>query len=139
LFGSPKKASRIQPPTAPVAAPPTVTPLLRHIAANGDLAVAKINFDEVAELCFGTPKVGHYPCVQLDAAKVPKARVGTIELMMYNLPPLPTLKASELPASVAECITGMDIARWHQNVWFEGVLTQLGGDCAVRTLVTITS
>lgn len=52
-------------------------------------------------------------------------------LQVFRLPPLPGLPPEELPQSLEECHRGLRHVNWHKMTYFEGTLTQNGGDCSV--------
>jgi len=48
---------------------------------------------------------------------------------MFRLPALPGVPPSKLPQSLQECHEGLRNIQWHKQTYFEGTLTQSGGDC----------
>ncbi|TFY80793.1 hypothetical protein EWM64_g3217 [Hericium alpestre] len=61
--------------------------------------------------------------------KMESQEVGELVLQMFRLPPLGGIPPNQLPQSLDECWTGLRRARWHKMTYFEGTLTQNGGDC----------
>lgn len=60
-------------------------------------------------------------------------QVGEIVVQLFRLPPLPGVPAQQLPQSLEEAHRGLRHVSWHKVTYFEGTLTQNGGDCAVRS------
>ena len=56
---------------------------------------------------------------------------GEIILQMFRLPPLPGVPQDQLPQSLEECHRGLRHINWHKVTYFQGTLTQNGGDCRV--------
>jgi len=57
--------------------------------------------------------------------------LGEIVLQMFRLPSLPGVMSNQLPLSLDECLRGLRHVAWHKVTYFEGTLTQNGGDCMV--------
>lgn len=57
--------------------------------------------------------------------------VAKITLQLFRLPPLPGIKAEDMPQCIDEALRGMRHHAWHEHEYHEGVLTQDGGDCSV--------
>lgn len=55
-------------------------------------------------------------------------------IQMLRLPPLPGVPSEQLPQSLEECVRGLRHVGWHKVTYFEGTLTQNGGDCTVCVL-----
>ncbi|KIY64316.1 hypothetical protein CYLTODRAFT_457308 [Cylindrobasidium torrendii FP15055 ss-10] len=135
---SPKKSSREKmtpPPIAqPLQAPMHRMPenLARYLKPDGTYARAFISFKDIAARCdtklFETaiPLIGQK--VQ-PGGKVETQVVGEILLQVFRLPPLPGILQKQLPQSLEECQRGLRHINWHKVTYFEGVLTQNGGDC----------
>ncbi|EPQ54980.1 hypothetical protein GLOTRDRAFT_76289 [Gloeophyllum trabeum ATCC 11539] len=135
FFSSPKKTShaanrlREVPPPAP---PEIKENLARYLKPDGVLARAFISFKDVASRCdtklFETslPLLGQ----RLEtASKMITTQVGEITLQIFRLPPLPGIPQDKLPQSLEECHDGLRHIHWHKQTYFEGTLTQSGGDC----------
>ena len=60
--------------------------------------------------------------------------IGEIVLQVFRLTPMPGIPQSELPQSLDDCHRGLRHVNWHKVTYYEGVLTQLGGDCSVSNL-----
>jgi hypothetical protein len=54
---------------------------------------------------------------------------------MFRLPPLPGVPPDDLPQSLEECHRGLRHINWHKVTYFQGTLTQNGGDCSVSVLL----
>lgn len=120
--------------------------LARYMKPDGTLARAFIVFKNLSEHCdmklFETtlPLIGQKLEMSGEgggAGGTMDAReIGEIILQLFWLPPMPSVPSKELPQSLDECINGLMHIRWHKETYIEGVLTQLGGDCSVRFLLT---
>ena len=64
-------------------------------------------------------------------SKYSTLEVGEVVLQMFRLPPLPGLPQDQLPQSLDECHRGLRHINWHKVTYFQGTLTQNGGDCTV--------
>lgn len=62
-----------------------------------------------------------------------RKQVCKITLQIFRLPPLPGLADDQLPQSIDECLRGMRHHAWHEHEYHQGVMTQKGGDCIVRS------
>ena len=61
---------------------------------------------------------------------MPKGR-GTLRVRVFYLPPLPEAVHEHLPGNMDEAVQGMVSVAWRDTATsYEGILTQLGGDCA---------
>lgn len=55
---------------------------------------------------------------------------GRMRLRVLYLPPVPLVLESTLPGNMEEAMQGIESVAWHQTTTsYQGVLTQLGGDC----------
>ena len=61
--------------------------------------------------------------------------LGEIVLQMLRLPALPGVLSNHMPLSLDECLRGLRHVAWHKVTYFEGTLTQNGGDCTVGVRV----
>lgn len=145
--GSPKKGQKAsrQASPAPTPAPapvPASTPayhptgLARYLKPDGTLGRVFVSFADVASGCdtklfeTGLPLVGTKPGTTGEAVIL-----GELVVQLFRLPPLPGVPSAQLPQSLDECHRGLRHVSWHKVTYFEGTLTQHGGDCAVRCLV----
>ncbi|KAF9478826.1 hypothetical protein BDN70DRAFT_986033 [Pholiota conissans] len=138
---SPKKSSKekivTQPPQAIQSQPPPLhrlpENLARHLKPDGTLARAFISFKDIASRCdtrlFETcyPLIGQR--IEL-GGKFSTLEVGEIVLQLFRLPPLPGVPQDQLPQSLEECHRGLRHINWHKVTYFQGTLTQNGGDCS---------
>ncbi|KAH9819461.1 hypothetical protein DFH28DRAFT_1122175 [Melampsora americana] len=117
---------------------PTFDPLYPYLDREGNLARALVNFDEFADDSLGTLKTVVIPCVAAAEDPVKAAMqmrrtftgsIGQICMEFLSLPPLPKVPDAVLPNSSGECLKGLKIAEWWQEVWHTGVLSQMGADC----------
>ncbi|KAJ7039100.1 hypothetical protein C8F04DRAFT_1087111 [Mycena alexandri] len=140
---SPKKSKdKAPPPPAPVPAPapPQVQHrlpenLARYLKPDGTLARAFISFKDIAERCDTRHFRTSYPLIGQRAelgGKASTLQVGELVLQMFRLPPLPGIPPDDLPQSLEECDRGLRHAQWHKVTYFQGTLTQHGGDCSTR-------
>lgn len=144
---SPKKSSKekvVAQPPPPVMQNQPQAPqrlplnLARHLKPDGTLARAFISFKDVASRCdtrlFETsyPLIGQHVEV---GGKFVTLEVGEIVLQLFRLPPLPGVPQDQLPQSLEESHRGLRHINWHKVTYFQGTLTQSGGDCSVRIFV----
>ncbi|KAG8728919.1 Bud site selection protein bud4, partial [Ceratobasidium sp. 423] len=54
--------------------------------------------------------------------------IGVLVLHIFGLPPLPGVPPETLPQSVDGCHWGLSAAGWHTTVYYQGSVTQNGGD-----------
>jgi hypothetical protein len=130
---SPKKPARVIQPT-PVA--PTVLEenLARYLKPDGTLARAFVSFKDIASHCDTRLFETSFPLIgqRLESgSKVASIEIGELVLQFFRLPPLPGIPPSQLPQSLDECHRGLRHVHWHKMTYFEGTLTQNGGDCSV--------
>ena len=117
--------------------------LARYMKQDGTLARAFIAFKDIARLCDSRLLETAFPLIgqRLEApgegggaGGTMKAQpIGEILLQIFRLPPIPGLPLNQLPQSLDECHQGLRNIEWHHKTFFEGVLTQLGGDCSVSS------
>ncbi|KAG1891521.1 hypothetical protein F4604DRAFT_1990477 [Suillus subluteus] len=130
---SPKKQPRAT-PTPPPPDPPYRLPdnLARYLKQDGTLARALISFKDVAARCDTRLFETTYPLIgqRVEASGGPTTmELGEIVLQMFRLPPLPGVLSNQLPQSLEDCHRGLRHVAWHKVTYFEGTLTQHGGDC----------
>lgn len=130
---SPKKQPRATPiPPPPVAPHKLPDNLARYLKQDGTLARALISFKDVAARCDTRLFETSYPLIgqRVEASGGPTTmELGEIVLHMFRLPPLPGVLSSQLPQSLEDCHRGLRHVAWHKVTYFEGTLTQHGGDC----------
>ena len=134
FFSSPRKPARVVQPTL---AAPTVFKenLARYLKPDGTLARAFVSFKDIASRCNTRLFETSYPLIgqrQESGSKVVSIEIGELVLQFFRLPPLPGIPPSQLPQSLDECHRGLRHVHWHKMTYFEGTLTQSGGDCSVR-------
>ncbi|KIK86105.1 hypothetical protein PAXRUDRAFT_831931 [Paxillus rubicundulus Ve08.2h10] len=131
LSSSPKKpASQATPPPAvPHKLPDN---LARYLKQDGTLARAFISFKDVASRCDARLFELSYPLIGQrveTSASATTMELGEIVLQLFRLPSLPGVLSNQLPQSLDECLRGLRHVAWHKVTYFEGTLTQNGGDC----------
>jgi hypothetical protein len=132
FFSSPKKSSK----NAPKHAAPASMPdnLARYLKSDGTLARAFISFKDIAARCDTKLFETSYPLIgqriEMGGA-MSTVQVGELMLQVFRLPPLPGIPPEQLPQSLEECHRGLRHINWHKMTYFEGTLTQQGGDCTV--------
>ena len=138
---SPKKSSKDKILTPP---PPSIHQLpenlARYLKPDGTLARAFISFKEVAPRCDVRLFETSYPLIgqRMElGGKLSTLQAGEIVLQMFRLPPLHGISPTQLPQSLEECHRGLRHINWHKVTYFEGTLTQYGGDCSVCGSVPI--
>ncbi|ESK93623.1 gtp binding protein [Moniliophthora roreri MCA 2997] len=140
LFSSsPKKSKEKEKERAFVVAAPPPPPvhrlpenLARYMKPDGTFARAFISFKDIAHRCDTKIFETTFPLIgqRLEAGnKASTMQVGEIVLQMFRLPPLPGIPPDQLPQSLEECHRGLRHVNWHKVTYFEGTLTQSGGDC----------
>ncbi|KAI6029361.1 hypothetical protein BKA83DRAFT_679982 [Pisolithus microcarpus] len=131
LSSSPKKSSRATPP--PPAVPAKLPDnLARYLKQDGTLARALVSFKDVAARCDTRLFEISYPLIGLraEASGGPTTmELGEIVLQLFRLPAMPGVLSAHLPQSLDECLRGLRHVAWHKVTYFEGTLTQNGGDC----------
>jgi hypothetical protein len=136
FFGSPKKSTKSSPLLPPPAAPVhrQEDNLARYLKPDGTLARAFICFKDIASHCDTRLFETAYPLIgqHLEEGNTVKTQqVGEMILQIFRLPPLPGVPPQQLPQSLEECHRGLRHVSWHKMTYFEGTLTQNGGDCTV--------
>ncbi|KAI9609318.1 hypothetical protein H4Q26_007268 [Puccinia striiformis f. sp. tritici PST-130] len=154
LFEAQRKASTTGSPRAATAAPDIGAPESRSgsptpcsssttsprglLDRNHVLATAIVNFEQYAHGCLGKWKQAVVPCMsaledpvkaEMQMRRTFTGPIGEVSLEFLSLPPIPKLPNATIPNSGSECLKGLKIAEWWQEVWHEGVLSQLGADC----------
>lgn len=132
---SPKKPKERPVPVASGPPQPLAENLARYLKPDGTLARAFIAFKDIAPRCDTRLFETSYPLIGQRAElgnKFSTLQVGEIVLQLFRLPPLPGLPLDQLPQSLEECHRGLRHINWHKVTYFEGTLTQNGGDCNVR-------
>lgn len=144
FHSSPKKNKDKHQVNTPPAPPPPILPpprltenLARYLKPDGTLARAFVSFKDIVGRCDTRLFETTFPLIGQRAEVGNKAstlQVGELVLQMFRLPPLPGLPPDELPQSLEECHRGLRHVNWHKMTYFEGTLTQNGGDCSVSCL-----
>ncbi|KAI0301574.1 hypothetical protein B0F90DRAFT_1925455 [Multifurca ochricompacta] len=128
---SPRKPSRVVQP-APIVPAMLEENLARYLKPDGTLARAFVSFKDIATHCDTRLFETSYPLIgqRLESgSKVSSLEIGELVLQFFRLPPLPGIPSSQLPQSLDECHRGLRHVHWHKMTYFEGTLTQSGGDC----------
>jgi hypothetical protein len=133
---TPKRTSRDK---TPVPSPPTPVRrlpenLARYMKPDGTLARSFVAFKDIAHRCDARLFETSYPLIgqRLEiGGKFSTQQVGELVLQIFRLPPLPGMPPDQLPQSLDECCRGLRHINWHKVTYFEGTLTQNGGDCSV--------
>ncbi|KAN0116105.1 hypothetical protein V8E52_006162 [Russula decolorans] len=129
---SPKKPARVVQPV-PVAPSVLEENLARYLKPDGTLARAFVSFRDIASRCDTRLFETSFPLIgqRLESgSKVASVEVGELVLQFFRLPPLPGVPQSQLPQSLDDCHRGLRHVHWHKMTYFEGTLTQSGGDCS---------
>ena len=136
FFSTPKKPTKVAP--KPIVAPPPPRleeNLARYLKTDGQLARAFVCFKDIADRCDTKLFETTYPLIgqrMETSSKVSSLQIGELILQFFRLPPLHGIPASQQPQSLEECHRGLRHVHWHKQTYFEGTLTQNGGDCTVR-------
>ncbi|TFK23955.1 hypothetical protein FA15DRAFT_620133 [Coprinopsis marcescibilis] len=143
LFSSsPKKSKdKVVARPSPVMAPPPTIPqsqhrlpenLARYLKSDGTLGRAFVSFKDIVHRCDTRLFETSFPLIGQRAelgGKFSTQQVGELVLQVFRLPPLPGIPQNELPQSLEECHRGLRHINWHKMTYFQGTLTQNGGDC----------
>ncbi|KAF7315210.1 PH domain-containing protein [Mycena indigotica] len=139
---SPKKSKDKAPPPQPQPVPtPVVTQgplrlpenLARYLKPDGTLARSFIAFKDIAQRCDTRLFESSYPLIgqRLElGGKSSTLQVGELVLQILRLPPLSGIPPDQLPQSLDESLRGLRHINWHKVTYFQGTLTQNGGDCS---------
>lgn len=112
----------------------------RHLKPDGTLARAFISFKDISSRCDMRLFETSYPLIgqRMEiGGKLSTQECGEIILQIFRLPPLPGIPQEQLPQSLEECHRGLRHINWHKVTYFQGTLTQNGGDCRVGVLFYI--
>ncbi|KAJ7502909.1 hypothetical protein B0H11DRAFT_1986905 [Mycena galericulata] len=107
--------------------------LARYLKPDGTLARAFISFKDISMRCDTRLFETNYPLIGQRVelgGKASTLQVGELVLQMFRLPPLPGIPPDQLPQSLEECHRGLRHINWHKVTYFQGTLTQNGGDCS---------
>ncbi|KAJ7594637.1 hypothetical protein C8J56DRAFT_444291 [Mycena floridula] len=131
---SPKKPKEklVKQPTPPQPIQRLPENLARYLKPDGTLARAFISFNDIAHRCDTRLFETTFPLIGQRSElgnKSSAMQVGEIVLQVFRLPPLPGIAPDQLPQSLEECHRGLRHINWHKVTYFEGTLTQSGGDC----------
>jgi hypothetical protein len=138
FMSSPKKTSKEK--AAALQHQQLAENLARYLKPDGTLARAFISFKDVMHRCDAKLFETSYPLIGQKAEvgnTVSTLEIGEIVLQMFRLPPLPGVSSDQLPQSLEECHRGLRHVNWHKATYFEGVLTQNGGDCTVSEITAM--
>ncbi|OXG24431.1 hypothetical protein C361_02285 [Cryptococcus neoformans Tu259-1] len=145
---APKKDVRLAAPasTSTVAKKETIANYLLD-STNGTIAKTHIQFKTIAKNCEARVLEIRYPMFAMfkgDASNIgslgsggsggskeaegARRALAKITLQVFRLPPIPGLNADELPQCIDDCLRGLRHHAWHEHEYYDGVLTQDGGD-----------
>lgn len=161
LFGSPRKPKgpvpkgvalkRDERPATPVststvAKKETIANYLLD-STNGTIAKTHIQFKTIAKNCDARVLEIRYPMFAMFKGNAgnlgslgsggskegegARKALAKITLQVFRLPPIPGLNADELPQCIDDCLRGLRHHAWHEHEYYDGVLTQDGGDLNV--------
>jgi hypothetical protein len=134
FLSSPKKKEKVAASQQPRQLPEN---LARYLKPDGTLARAFISFKDIANRCDSKLFETTYPLIGQRAEvgnTVSTLQIGELVLQIFRLPPLPGVSLDQLPQSLEECHRGLRHVNWHKVTYFEGTLTQNGGDCMVSEI-----
>ena len=138
IAARPQAQPQPQPQPQPQAVHQPPENLARHLKPDGTLARAFISFKDVLSRCDMRLFETSYPLIgqRLEVGgKFSTQECGEIILQMFRLPPLPGMPQEQLPQSLEECHRGLRHINWHKVTYFQGTLTQNGGDCHVSCFI----
>lgn len=140
FFSSPKRLKEKAAALATQTAQPLTENFARYLKPDGTLARAFVTFKDIAARCDSRIFETTYPLIgqRVEAGnKYSTLQVGELVLQIFRLPPLPGLPVDQLPQSLDECHRGLRHTNWHKVIYYEGTLTQNGGDCNVSWAVML--
>lgn len=140
FFSSPKRLKEKAAALATQIAQPLTENFARYLKPDGTLARAFVTFKDIAARCDSRIFETTYPLIgqRVEAGnKYSTLQVGELVLQIFRLPPLPGLPVDQLPQSLDECHRGLRHTNWHKVIYYEGTLTQNGGDCNVSWAVML--
>jgi hypothetical protein len=138
FFGGQKKTAKARSSIVVNEAPPPPYKVpenfARYLTSDYELGKAYIKFADIAKRCdtrlfeVTLDVVGHkfHPTAEAQSMKM-----GELTVQFYWLPGLPGIPHNQLPSSLDQCRRGIDSVAWHRETYYEGTLTQNGGDCTV--------
>lgn len=100
----------------------------------GTIGAARLVLADILVNCFARCATLDMPVCDVDQRTLrrntmPKVR-GMLRVRVFYLPPLPEA-VHDLPGNMDEAVQGMSSVAWRDTATsYEGILTQLGGDCA---------
>lgn len=129
VFSSPKKKHAMLPPPPPSPSPSTSSRLLEYLSPEGLISSAHIAFKNEATKC-------RMKSVRLDIPLYStltgsSSILGGITIDLFHVPSIAGISKDNLPKSVEEARIGIALAERVKEVKYEGILTQMGGDCQV--------
>jgi hypothetical protein len=103
-------------------------PLAARLGPDGLIGKLNIDFSQVISRTTGRPERFSFPLLSQT-----NTRVGHMTVRAFSIPPMAkTTPASQsMPVDFESCLAGLKAAEWHLNERKTGILTQMGGDCAV--------
>jgi hypothetical protein len=121
LFSSPKKNRAVAP------RPPPPDPIRQYMDDRGIFAEGIIPYFELAHKCHGRI-ICHYMNLK---SPQNKQQVAKLQFKMFFLPSLPG--SPKLPENIKSVECGLQTLKTNNTLAYKGELSQLGGDCKVRT------
>lgn len=127
-FSSPKKKNANFPPP-PSSPTPNSSQLLQYLSSEGVAARVEVSFKAEAPKCRSKSVRLEIPFFSNSSSS--RTCSGGITIELFHVPAITGIAKADLPKSVEEVKRGIIDAEKNKEVKFEGVLTQLGGDCQV--------
>lgn len=129
LFSSPKKKATPTKSASP-APPPTPDPFWDFVSTDGELATSRVVFATEASKCRLKKSRLLVPFGSKESSS-PRTCSGSLVIDMMFVPALAGIPKAQLPKSMDEVLSGLEVVDSATTVAHESPLTQLGGDTTV--------
>lgn len=132
-FSSPKKKNITLPP--PSSPRPTSARLLPYLSPEGIIGSVHVSFKSEAAKCRTKSVRLELPFFSNGNSNLNMR--GGITIDLFHIPSIAGILKEDLPKSVEEAKTGIALAEKTKEIKYEGILTQMGGDCSVSFFIHV--